>query len=41
MNLVIFSQEVEMLTKQIFKVISKTEENCKLFEKCICDNITK
>ena len=27
--------------KEVFKVISKTYENCKLFDKCIFDNISQ
>jgi len=34
MNLVTLLQEIRLHTK-VFKVVSKTGENCKLFDKCI------
>jgi len=30
---------IRLPTKQVFTVASKTGENCKLFDKCIFDNI--
>ena len=39
MNLVNSFWQVRLPTKQVFKVVSETGENCKLFDKCIINNI--
>jgi len=41
MSLVIFFQQIRLPTKQNVQIVSKISENCKLFDKCIFDNISQ